>query len=271
MKMNQVSGIALAALLCMGLATSALGQDVPWNGKWVDAAYAAAHPVESNGTNPVGDAPYAYGISDWGGYAVGPCDAYVRSGSAAVTNSGCVEIEAATDSDASVGFPLHLPSGVVLQYLRVYYYGNDAGLGISAGLWKTGSTGVDSLVTGASTTGTAGGATMQEFGPFSEVVNNAPSTGFSYNFLAILPRNGASVSGIYKVYVYYKRQISPAPGTATFSDVPLGAFGFQHIEALAASGITGGCGGGLFCPNNNVTRAEMAIFLAKALGLHYPF
>ena len=72
------------------------------------------------------------------------------------------------------------------------------------------------------------------------------------------------------VQMSWIRQISPAPGSATFGDVPLGAFGFRHVEALAASGITAGCGGGNFCPNSNVTRVEMAIFLAKALGLHWP-
>ncbi len=70
--------------------------------------------------------------------------------------------------------------------------------------------------------------------------------------------------------VYYHLQVSPAPATQTFNDVAPADFGFQHIEALAASGITGGCGGGNFCPNNNVTRAQMAIFLAKALGLYFP-
>jgi len=51
--------------------------------------------------------------------------------------------------------------------------------------------------------------------------------------------------------------------------VPVGAFGFRHIEALVASGITAGCGGGNFCPNNTLTRAELAVFLSKALGLHW--
>jgi len=71
--------------------------------------------------------------------------------------------------------------------------------------------------------------------------------------------------------IYYQRQISPAPGFATFNDVGTGHWAFQYIEALAASGITGGCGGGAFCPNKVLTRAEMAIFLSKALGLHWAF
>ncbi|NOZ79956.1 MAG: S-layer homology domain-containing protein [Acidobacteria bacterium] len=71
------------------------------------------------------------------------------------------------------------------------------------------------------------------------------------------------------VSVGWKRTISPAPAGATFNDVPVGSFGFQQIEALAASGITAGCGGGNFCPNGTLTRAQMAVFLAKALGLHW--
>jgi hypothetical protein len=37
------------------------------------------------------------------------------------------------------------------------------------------------------------------------------------------------------------------------------------VSALAAEGITGGCGGGNYCPGNAVTRAQMAIFLLKTL------
>jgi hypothetical protein len=70
--------------------------------------------------------------------------------------------------------------------------------------------------------------------------------------------------------VYYNLQISPAPGVATFNDVGLGHWAFQFVEALAASNITTGCGGNNFCPNGNVTRAEMAAFIARALGLHWP-
>jgi S-layer homology domain len=67
--------------------------------------------------------------------------------------------------------------------------------------------------------------------------------------------------------IKYRRQVSPAPAQASFGDVPTSDFGFQWVEALAASGITGGCGGGNFCPDQPVNRRQMAIFLAKALGL----
>jgi len=42
------------------------------------------------------------------------------------------------------------------------------------------------------------------------------------------------------------------------------------MEALAASGITVGYSDGTFRPTNPVTRAQMATFLARALGLHWP-
>jgi hypothetical protein len=72
------------------------------------------------------------------------------------------------------------------------------------------------------------------------------------------------------VEVWWRRVVSPAPASATFNDVPNGHIFFPFIEALAASGITGGCGSGNFCPDNPVTRGQMAVFLAKALGLHWP-
>jgi hypothetical protein len=59
---------------------------------------------------------------------------------------------------------------------------------------------------------------------------------------------------------------APPPATGTvFADVPASAFAAAWIEDLAARGITGGCGGGNFCPNASVTRAQMAVFLLKTL------
>jgi hypothetical protein len=56
----------------------------------------------------------------------------------------------------------------------------------------------------------------------------------------------------------------PASGTV-FADVPADGFAAAWIEQLAAEGITGGCGGGNYCPTKPVTRAQMAVFLVKAL------
>jgi len=61
---------------------------------------------------------------------------------------------------------------------------------------------------------------------------------------------------------------SPSPCTETlFGDVTnlsVGPGFCNFIEKLASDGITGGCGNGNFCPDNPVTRAEMAVFLVAA-------
>lgn len=68
----------------------------------------------------------------------------------------------------------------------------------------------------------------------------------------------------------WQRQVAPAPATATFNDVPTTHPYFQFVEALAASGITAGTGAGSYSPDQPVTRGQLAVFLAKALGLHWP-
>ena len=73
------------------------------------------------------------------------------------------------------------------------------------------------------------------------------------------------------VEVWWHRTVSPPPGSPSFNDVPTSHPFFQFIEALKASGITGGCGdGSVYCPDSPLTRGQMAVFLAKALGLHWP-
>jgi hypothetical protein len=58
---------------------------------------------------------------------------------------------------------------------------------------------------------------------------------------------------------------SPPPGSGTvFADVSPGSFAQDWIEDLSASAVTAGCGPGIFCPSELVTRAQMAVFLLKA-------
>lgn len=51
-----------------------------------------------------------------------------------------------------------------------------------------------------------------------------------------------------------------------FSDVTNSSL-IDHITWLYYAGISSGCGNGQFCPNDLVSRAEMAAFLARALDL----
>jgi len=59
--------------------------------------------------------------------------------------------------------------------------------------------------------------------------------------------------------------VPPACTGTVFNDVPCTGGSFDPwIEDLAARAITGGCGGGNYCPDATVTRAQMAVFLLKA-------
>ena len=53
----------------------------------------------------------------------------------------------------------------------------------------------------------------------------------------------------------------------SFTDTPDSFVHAANIEAIRADGITRGCGPTTYCPTRNVTRAEMASFLARARGL----
>ncbi len=46
-----------------------------------------------------------------------------------------------------------------------------------------------------------------------------------------------------------------------------GRFAVDWIEQVASEGITAGCGGSNYCPDNPNTRAPMAVFLVVTLGL----
>jgi hypothetical protein len=60
---------------------------------------------------------------------------------------------------------------------------------------------------------------------------------------------------------------TPPAATGVFTDVPTTNGFAPWIEALAAEGITGGCGGGKFCPKTTVNREQMAVFLVAAFNL----
>ena len=60
---------------------------------------------------------------------------------------------------------------------------------------------------------------------------------------------------------------TPPGCTGVFNDVPCPSQFADWIEQLADEGITGGCGGGNYCPNDPITRGQMAVFLVKTFKL----
>ena len=66
-------------------------------------------------------------------------------------------------------------------------------------------------------------------------------------------------------YVWPVRDGS-APAVQTFNDVPCDFWAFSFVETLAQSGITAGCGNNNYCPEDRVTRAQMAVFLERGMN-----
>jgi Cadherin domain/S-layer homology domain len=56
-------------------------------------------------------------------------------------------------------------------------------------------------------------------------------------------------------------------GNSGFSDVEATYWAATWIKQLVAEGITAGCGGGNYCPEASVTRAQMAVFLVRTFNL----
>ena len=54
----------------------------------------------------------------------------------------------------------------------------------------------------------------------------------------------------------------PACTTPVFNDVPCDYWAAAWIDELYRRGITGGCGGGNYCPTTPVTRDQMAVFIS---------
>jgi S-layer homology domain len=158
---------------------------------------------------------------------------------------------------------LDLPAGAVIDLIGVST-ATDADAIMGFGLWKRNRDGSKELLSGFSfpahgwATDYAAPAILIDSHLDREYlleVEQAPSPNFEY---------------FGWVEIWWHRSVSPPPASPTFGDVPTTDLGYSYVEAMAASKITGGCGGGNFCPDANLTRRQMAIFLAKALGLHWP-
>ena len=170
-----------------------------------------------------------------------------------------------------------LPNGALMSVLRCYFNDTNAGSDGNVGMWRqffnttTGSPGNANL---ANVSSTGSGGYQDVFAtPTDNTFRSRSGTNFNeeniYTLIANLPAATTTVN-LRGCRIFYNRQIAPAPATATFTDVPVGSQFFAEVQALSASGITSGCAAGLFCPTGTLTRLQMAAFLARAMGLHWP-
>jgi len=176
--------------------------------------------------------------------------------------------------------PLSIPDGAEIFGFCVDAWGQAGGTGIldvSLRASKLPGVGQDPGIYAV-----PGAAVIQPVlsGGYQSLCNTLP---VSYTFHTAGDVDGLGVRNLaHWIYVYlsqaslgavrinWRRQVSPAPATPTFGDVPDSDGAFAYIEALVASGVTAGCGGGNYCPDTPLTRRQMAVFLAKALGMHWP-
>ena len=182
----------------------------------------------------------------------------------AYSGVGYRHLTAGTSMDAGI----RLPSGALLTSATLFYYDNDSVRDPDLQIFRfENPDGAETLCNLTPPSG-APEYTDSDSGcdSIDETIDNWDNT---YVARVVLSSAAGSDLQFKGVRLEWSRQISPAPATATFNDVPVGSFGFQQIEALADSGITGGCGGDNFCPDNTLTRAQMAVFLARALGLYF--
>ena len=214
--------------------------------------------------------PREFGVEDVAILNIGPCSLQARIPEH-VTNIFAVNCERVIPNATgtlALGADVQLPAGAVITEVTIDYFDTHTTSNPGFALFRVSRTGVATLFLDVTIAGSFSGGNNTTTVPLStpETVDNQTN---NYIFTAVLDRAGIETEGFTRAAIKYRRQVSPAPAVATFSDVPTSHPFFQFVEALVASGITVGCGGGLYCVNNPITRGEMAVFLSKALGLHF--
>ncbi|GEM_PF-3734185 len=147
----------------------------------------------------------------------------------------------------------HTTSGVPIQKATQYVYEfmQDLGLTVSYHQWSSGSHSGRNVVGEK-----VGASTPDEIVLVTAHLDDMPSGGIAPGADDNVPPSG-TVEGMGDF------DCSPG-GQSVFGDVPPDDPGGPFIHYLASTGISGGCGGGLYCPADAVTRWQMAVFLSAA-------
>jgi hypothetical protein len=249
--MRHVAVRSLPWVVALCLAASARGQD----------------PLPAGVTFRPADSPNTYGTQDLTSLVVGAWE-FIGSTSEVTWNTNAGGARYVTGGGGQLNASPRFPNGALVEMLELHACDTSPTEQVVAKFqWcqVPGGTCIDfaTVSTGASQT-LGCGFFQTEFSPDPFLIE---SGGTHMLVVTTGPTNATFFTG---VRAKYRLQVSEPPEEATFGDVPTNHQFFRFVEALAASGITGGCGGGNFCPNNPVTRGQMAAFLAIALGLHWP-
>lgn len=176
-------------------------------------------------------------------------------------------IEMSPGSACFFNASIDVPEGALLSTIRLDACDDSGGpAAVEMGLWATGALGSPEVATNLVWTTGGGCESVTEDVTYAGIVVSH-MTGHYFLSVLVNPAATSNLVGFAGAVIGYQLQVSPPPPSADFGDVPITSPQFQFIEALYNAGITAGCGGGNFCPDNPVTRGQMAVFLAKALGL----
>jgi S-layer family protein len=163
---------------------------------------------------------------------------------------------------------VRLPTGALISLIELDACDTDPASQVAFGLLRNvKGGGVTTNLNGnlATTGATPGCGVFTATLSAPETVNN-----LNNNYFLEVVSGPNNLTKFKAIRIVYRLQVSGAPAVATFpNDVPTTHPFFKFVEALARAGITGGCAPGSFCPDNPVTRGQMAVFLATALGMHF--
>jgi hypothetical protein len=84
------------------------------------------------------------------------------------------------------------------------------------------------------------------------------------SFCPASPVTRADMAG-YIFRAMHGKNTPPPVYQNVFGDVTFNDYNSFYIQGIFDDGITAGCGGGNYCPNQNNTRAQMSVFVVKAL------
>jgi len=170
-----------------------------------------------------------------------------------------------TNRDEHFHAPLDLPSGVVIDFIALNNF-NDGTPNVMdlTLLWRNEN---GALGTVATIGNTGHGSWQTDFGatPLNHLYDLAAPL-----ILDVEITSSPNLQFFGNARVGRHRSVSNPPVSAYFGGVPMNHPFFQSISALYYSGITGQADPPLYCPDSPVTRGQMTVFLAKALGLNWP-
>ncbi len=211
--------------------------------------------------------PPAYGTTSWVITTIPATSFLPGDRSQLYYTSGSLGRYGTTNADQHFYAPVDLPAGAIVDYIGLNNLNDGTNAIMGVALWDRYYDGVNKLRAGLSSSPHTSWATDTNLFAYNWQV--LPHDGIVQILdVEIAPSSALQYFGF--VQIAWRRVVSPPPLTATFTDVPPGHIFFRFVEALRAAGITAGYSDGRFGVDDHITRGQMAVFLATALGLHWP-